>query len=183
MLRFLTTNRHKFDELRTRAEAYDLEIEMVEIEYEEIQAPDLAEIALQSAHSCRDRVKGRFFLEDSGLFVNGLNGFPGPYSSYVFSTLGIGGILDLLKDRRDREAKFKSVICYFDGEGYSTFRGSVSGEITREARGSSGFGFDPIFIPMGHELTFAEMGPEKNRYSHRSRSAEKFFRTVSNVGS
>jgi len=182
MLRFLTTNRHKFDEFRAKAESYGLEIEMVEIDYEEIQAPDLAEIALRSAQICRDRVEGPFFLEDSGLFVEELNGFPGPYSSYVFSTVGTRGILDLLRDRRGREAEFKSVICHFDGEGYSVFRGSVGGRISEEARGSAGFGYDPIFIPLGHDLTFAEMGPEKNRYSHRARSAEKFFTTVSHVG-
>ena len=150
---------------------------MVERSYPEKQSSDLAEIAMEGAKRCAADLGEGFFLEDSGLFVGALNGFPGPYSSYVHSTIGNEGILDLLINSRDRSAYFLSVICYYDGE-FKVFEGRVEGTIATECRGRSGFGFDPIFQPSGHDSTFAEMGDAKNEFSHRRRSAEIFFRSL-----
>ena len=177
MLRFVTTNSHKFEELREIAARSDIDLEMVDLSYPEVQSPDLTEIAGEGARMCVSDLGRGFFVEDSGLFVVKLKGFPGPYSSYVHSTIGNRGILDLLGDSEERSAFFLSVICYYDGE-YHTFEGRVDGVISQEAIGESGFGFDPIFKPSGSDMTFAEMGARKNEYSHRSRSAEIFFRSL-----
>ncbi len=177
MLRFVTSNRHKFEEFHTLASRFGLTIQLVRRALPEIQSDDLEEIAINSARSCAPELGKGFFVEDAGLFVNALRGFPGPYSSYAHSTIGNEGILSLLRDKQDRSAFFLSVICHYDGS-YRIFKGRVDGTIAPTPRGSAGFGFDPIFIPNGEECTFAEMGPRKNEISHRARSAEIFFRTL-----
>ena len=111
-------------------------------------------------------------VEDAGLFIEALKGFPGPYSSYVYKTLGVQGILKLMEGVKRREAYFLSAIAYAEpGLEPKVFLGKVEGFIVPEARGSKGFGFDPIFQPKGSEKTFAEMGvEEKNRFSHRAKA-------------
>jgi XTP/dITP diphosphohydrolase len=120
-------------------------------------------------------------VEDAGLFISRLSGFPGPYSAYVYKTIHNDGILKLLEGSKERDAKFQSVIGYCDQETVCEpifFEGVVNGEITlteRKEQGKSGFGFDPIFEPSGIEKTFAEMTIiEKNRYSHRAMAIRKF---------
>jgi len=146
----------------------------LEMKYAEIQGDSSREIAVQSASTVMTYVNPPFILEDSGLFINSLGGFPGPYSSYIFGTLGWEGILKLVGD--SRVAKFYSVIVYVDDDrDIHVFVGEVMGKISGEGRGDGGFGFDPIFVPEGHEQTFAEMGEEKNQISHRSRSVLSFL--------
>ncbi len=177
MLRFVTSNKHKFAEFRTIASGFHVELEMVEASYPEIQSFDLEEIARRSAEECAKDLGQGFFVEDAGLFVDALGGFPGPYSSYVQSTIGNAGILALMRGRTDRSAHFLSVICHYDGR-FHIYRGEVEGTICRKPRGAGGFGYDPIFIPRGERRTFAQMGPAKNEVSHRRRSSEIFFRTL-----
>lgn len=144
------------------------------MKYPEIQGESSREIAVQSASTVMTYVKPPFILEDSGLFINSLGGFPGPYSSYIFETLGWEGILKLVGE--SRAAKFYSVIVYVDTDrDIHVFVGEVMGRIKEEGRGDGGFGFDPIFVPEGYEQTFAEMGEEKNQISHRSRSVLSFL--------
>lgn len=157
---------------------HGLELEMVNEKTLEIQADDLTDIASVSVLDVRNRVHGPLIVEDAGLFVEPLNGFPGPYSAYIFRTLGCDGILRLLADSRDRNAEFRSVIAYTDDKitpKVKTFLGVVNGQISGDMRGLQGFGFDPIFIPTSMYQTFAEMGAEeKNRWSHRAHALEEF---------
>ncbi len=115
-------------------------------------------------------------VEDAGLFIPALGGFPGPYSAYVHDTIGNGGILQLMRQLPNRGASFKSVIglCRH-GEEPKLFTGIVEGTITAEGRGTGGFGYDPIFEPKERDgRTFAEMNTdEKNQYSHRARALRK----------
>jgi len=121
--------------------------------------------------------KSPMIVEDAGLFINTLNGFPGPYSSYVYRTLGIDGTIKLINDKDDKKAEFRSIVAFGDSSIIKTFQGVVRGMISIQPRGRSGFGFDPIFVPKGSEKTFAEMSLEdKNRYSHRAIALKKFAR-------
>jgi len=123
-----------------------------------------------------NKLKEIFFVEDAGLFIRALNGFPGPYSSFVYKTIGIRGILKLLNDVSDRTAFFKSVIGLWCNDHIEIFEGVVEGHITKEPRGAGGFGFDPIFIPKGCKKTFAEMSvDEKNLFSHRAKASEQMI--------
>ncbi len=170
---FVTSNEGKFKEAKSIGSKYGIEVEWLEEEYLEPQGNDLEEIAKKSAELLAERIREPFFIEDSGLFIEALNGFPGPYSSFVFKTIGNEGILKLMKGIENRKAYFLAVIAFFDGERVLTFKGKVEGRIAEEMRGDKGFGFDPIFEYGGR--TFAEMGEEKNEVSHRRRALEKFF--------
>jgi len=170
---FITSNEGKFKEAKEVAKLFSVEIEWLKMEYEEIQGNTLEEIATKSAEMLSRIIKRPFFIEDSGLFIESLNGFPGPYSSYVFKTIGNKGILKLLDCVQNRKAYFKAVIAFFDGKDIKIFDGVVYGEIAKEIRGDKGFGFDPIFLY--GDRTFAEMGEEKNLVSHRRKALEKFF--------
>lgn len=173
-LAFITSNPGKVEEARKYFEPLGIEVNQVRVDYPEIQADTLEEVAEYGARWLAGRINGRFFLDDSGLFIEALGGFPGVYSAYVYKTLGIDGILKLLEGVAGRGAYFKSVVAYWDGE-LHLFSGRVEGEITTERHGSGGFGFDPVFKPTGFGRTFAEMTTEeKNEISHRGRALKAF---------
>jgi XTP/dITP diphosphohydrolase len=115
----------------------------------------------------------KVIVEDDGLFVDSLSGFPGQYSSFVFKTIGNDGILKLLTGSTKRSAYFLSLIAFYDGRILSISEGRVNGRITDRIT-EGGWGYDPIFVPDGTDLTFAELEKNKNEYSHRKRALEKF---------
>ncbi|WP_297487594.1 XTP/dITP diphosphatase [Thermococcus sp.] len=173
-LAFVTSNPGKVEEARKYFKPLGVEVYQLHIEYPEIQADTLEEVAEYGLEWLAERFEGPFFLDDSGLFIAALNGFPGVYSAYVYKTLGIGGILKLLEGETNRRAHFRSVVAYWDGEVH-LFTGKVEGMITAEPRGAGGFGFDPVFMPDGFDRTFAEMTTEeKNLISHRGRALKAF---------
>lgn len=187
-IKFITSNDHKFTEVKHVFEKNNLTVEHLKMKYTELQADSIEQIALASASSLSTIVEGDFMIEDAGLFVDSLNGFPGPYSSYIFQSIGCQGILDLLGENDNlelRQAYFASVFVMFKNGKFNVFKGRCDGIIPIDAFGKGGFGFDPIFIPadlnkLGDldktSLTFAEMGDdEKNKISHRSRSITKLI--------
>ena len=174
---FITSNEGKFREVSKIGMEYGIDVKWRKEEYFEPQGSSLQEIARVSCEILAQRVDKPFIIEDSGLFIEALNGFPGVYSSYVFKTIGNEGIIKLMKDVDDRRAYFLAVVAFYDGKDVRTFEGRVDGEISDEIRGSMGFGYDPVFLYRGK--TFAEMGDEKNEVSHRKRAFEEFFRWLS----
>jgi XTP/dITP diphosphohydrolase len=174
---FVTTNVHKFQEARRVLSEYKIATAMLRVEAVEIQDDNAENIAKTSA---MDAVKNSglpVFVEDAGIFVEALNGFPGPYSSYVYRTVGTKGILKLMRNVENREAYFQAVIAFSSPEDEPIcFTGRVRGKISLKERGNSGFGYDPIFVPSkGDDRTFAEMSAEeKNRLSHRAEALRKF---------
>ncbi len=177
-VRFVTGNRHKFQEAQRILSSYSFEIEMVKEKTLEVQDKDLETIAATSVRDAKNRVSGPIIVEDAGLFIESLNSFPGPYSAYVYETLGCEGVLKLLEGQEDRRAEFRSAIAYIDDlmkPAVKIFLGVATGRISMEMRGSYGFGFDPVFIPEEQSSTFGEMSlEEKNRYSHRAKSLKAF---------
>ncbi len=173
---FITQNHGKVEELRAKAKPFGVNIKHCDAAYPELQVDTLEEVVRNALAFCRSRFSLPFIVEDSGLFVEELYGFPGPYSAYVYKTIGIEGVLKLA--RSGTAARFESVIgcCY---HGARLFKGSVEGVIT-QPRGHGGFGFDPIFEY--EDRTFGEMTmEEKNTLSHRSKSAASFLAWASTV--
>ncbi len=169
-IRFVTGNQGK---LREASAMLPCEVVQHDVGYPEIQADTLEEVARFGLDWLRPRIERPFILEDAGLFVEGLQGFPGVYSSYVYGTIGNEGVLRLLDGSETRAATFRSVVGLDDGEQH-LFAGACHGCIAMEQRGSNGFGYDPVFIPEGSDRTFAEMRPdEKNRMSHRAHAIRK----------
>ncbi|MEE8167975.1 MAG: XTP/dITP diphosphatase [Candidatus Hydrothermarchaeales archaeon] len=169
MFYFQTTNRHKFAEAQEILGGRGIEIERIPKEYREVQAARLEEVALQALGEIER--KG-VFIEDSGLFVKALKGFPGVYSSNTLETIGVDGILKLMQGVDNRNAEFVSIIG-LKTEEVKLFKGIVKGSISLATRGNSGFGYDPIFVPEGYERTFAEDIKLKNEISHRRRALDK----------
>lgn len=168
----VTGNMHKVAEIEAVLKPLGVDVEPVALEKLEIQSESIVEVARYAA-SRLPVMDAPVAVEDAGLFVDALGGFPGPYSSYVYKTIGIPGILKLLQGLDERSAYFLSAMGVKDTDGrVIVFTGRVDGRIAPEPRGSGGFGFDPIFVPEGWEKTFAEASmSEKNRVSHRARAA------------
>jgi XTP/dITP diphosphohydrolase len=103
-----------------------------------------------------------------------LNGFPGPYSAYVFRKINCNGILRLMHGARNRNAVFISAVGFCDKNTVKVFKGECMGKISEESRGEQKFGYDPIFIPDTEKKTFAEDEEMKARVSHRKKSFERF---------
>jgi XTP/dITP diphosphohydrolase len=178
---FATGNVNKFNEARRILGGYGVAVGMLKLKGDEIQSDSLQEIAEKSVLNAYRKSGMPIFVEDAGLFIDSLTGFPGPYAAYVYKTIHNSGILKLMENVKDRSATFRSVISYCDDKTVCqsvSFQGESRGEITtteRKAQGKSGFGFDPIFQPAGSTKTFAEMIiAEKNGYSHRADAIHKF---------
>jgi len=170
-LYFVTGNEHKLLEAREVLKPYGFLVERLRARKLEIQSDSLVEIVKVAVQSLGD-VGVPVFVEDAGLFIGALNGFPGPYSAYVYRTIGVSGILKLMEGVENRSAYFESAVALRMPNGeVEVFVERVKGFISTEARGTGGFGFDPIFIPEGHTRTFAEMSlHEKNTLSHRAKA-------------
>ncbi len=179
-LLFASKNRHKLAEANLALRNYGVELVSADVEKLEIQSDSLEEIALYAARYAYTKIRRPVVVEDAGLFVYALHGFPGPYSSYVYKTIGIEGLLKLMKGVEDRRAKFVSVVAFALNENdVLVFRGEVEGAIALEPRGSGGFGFDPIFIPCGFTTTFAEMSlKRKVEVCHRGIAFRKLGRWI-----
>jgi XTP/dITP diphosphohydrolase len=158
---------------------YKIASAMLRVKTAEIQSDSLSEIAQTSAIDAFRKCSLPVIVEDAGLFIDALRGFPGPYAAYAYKTIGNAGLLKLMEKVEDRKATFQSVVAHYDGHAAPVcFVGKAAGKITNKERrgdGKSGFGFDPIFQPAGSAKTFAEMTiEEKNGFSHRAKAVRKF---------
>ncbi|MFW5935078.1 MAG: non-canonical purine NTP pyrophosphatase [Halolamina sp.] len=200
MLRYVTTNPGK---VREAEEYLGGGVSQLDYDYTEIQSDDLGTIAARGAREAYRHAGEPTLVDDAGLFVRALDGFPGPYSSYAEETIGVERTWELASQEDDRAASFRCVLAYCDGEGFDASPDPVDvddrvaaaaagpeGDDEREAlpvklfegrvrgtlvepHGEGGFGFDPIFEHEG--TTFAEMDEaEKNAISHRGRALAKF---------
>ena len=177
----LAEARHYFEPLGFTVEQFLINGEPPEII--EPQSDDLVTVARSKISqgvallAGAGRADSALLVEDAGLFIDVLGGFPGVYSSSVLEKLGLDGILTLLQGREQRMALFGCCAAMWDGERLLIGEGSCTGEMAQEARGEHGFGYDPLFIPdvSGADgRTFAQMSPEeKGRSSHRTRAYEQ----------
>jgi XTP/dITP diphosphohydrolase len=159
------------------------ELERIRDKYPEVQADTLEETIVPGLEWLMERHHRPLFIDDSGLFINALKGFPGVYSAYVFRTVGCEGILCLMKGAADRSARFECCIGFMAPGGKPLIvKGVANGTIATKMSGTSGFGYDPIFVPEGRSETYAELDiADKNRISHRGRSIEAFVEELRSV--
>lgn len=187
---FATNNPHKLKEISSIL-ADQLEIlSLNDINCHE-DIPETAKTlegnALLKAQFVYDKYNMDCFADDTGLEVEALNGEPGVYSARYAgeehdSEANKLKLLKNMKGKKNRKAQFRTVISLIlNGEKYQ-FEGIIKGQITTEERGISGFGYDPIFIPEGYDLTFAELGDEiKNKISHRSQAVNKLCKFLYSI--
>ena len=167
---FVSSNNHKYQEVRHILGSFKIKIGFLKFSLEEIQSNSLEIIAIKKAKDAFSKFQKPVIVEDDGLFIDSLQGFPGPYSSYVFETLGNNDIVNLLK--QNRNAKFVSFITYCDTNNVKSFNGTIEGTISTSVQGT-GWGYDPIFIPKNSSKTFAEL-KNKNNISHRFHALKNF---------
>lgn len=143
--------------------------------------------ALQKARFAHERCGLPCIADDTGLEVDALNGAPGVLSARYAGPAkdpqeNMRRLLRELDDRKfrgaaERSARFRTVLAFVDVDGERTFAGEVRGSITHEQRGTAGFGYDPVFLPDGSTLTFAEIDmATKNKVSHRARAISALLR-------
>lgn len=173
---FATSNLGKLEEAREILRPFGVRVEQFDGKGIEIQAESTGEVAAFSSRGAAKAAGRAVLVEDAGLFVRSLGGFPGPFSAYVFKTIGVGGLVTLLEGRRSRSASFVSSVAYCEPSGQPRlFEGSAKGTIADAPRGKMGFGFDPIFVPLGGTRTFGELTlEEKSAVSHRANSMKRF---------
>lgn len=135
--------------------------------------------ALQKAREVKRLYGMDCFADDTGLLVDALGGEPGVYSARYASPghdseANVALLLERMEGKTDRSARFMTVIALVEGDDETLFEGVAEGSITTERHGQGGFGYDPVFLPSGSMLTFAEMtDSEKNAVSHRGRATRQ----------
>ena len=150
---FVTSNLSKLAE----AEAVmGIGLSNVSADIREIQSLDPAEVAADKALKAYAYLKKPLFVEDTGLFLNALNGFPGAFIKWAYDTIGLDGICRMLDPFDDRSAYIRVAVCLCDENGTRSFTGEMKGSIAPKPRGPEKFGWNPIFIPDGDTLTLAE---------------------------
>lgn len=182
---FATNNAHKLDEISS---ILGEKVELLSLKdiHCHVDIPETADTLEGNAMLKAEyiyKTRFRLFADDTGLEVEALNGAPGVYSARYAGGEGHNAeanmqkLLQNMQGVQNRKAQFRTAICLIlDGKKH-LFEGIVKGEIIKEKRGSSGFGYDPIFVPEGYTKTFAELGNEtKNKISHRALAVEKLCR-------
>ncbi|HEX5168771.1 MAG TPA: RdgB/HAM1 family non-canonical purine NTP pyrophosphatase [Cyclobacteriaceae bacterium] len=180
---FATNNKHKLAEVRfiLGSDFRILSLGDFNIQEDLPETKDSFEgNSEQKAKYLFTKIKIPCFADDSGLEVESLNGEPGIFSAryageHKSDEDNIQLLLRNLKGAKNRNAQFRTVITFIDEHGESHyFEGTIKGAILEEKRGTSGFGYDPLFVPRRQVKTFAEMSPqEKNAMSHRSIAVRK----------
>lgn len=179
---FATNNAHKLEEVRAIL-GNDFQIASLKEIGCHDDIPETADTlegnAMQKAQYIKDKFGMDCFADDTGLEVEALNNAPGVFSARYAgpghnSEANMKKLLHEMEGKENRKARFRTVIALLlDGKEY-TFEGIVKGNIIEEKRGDSGFGYDPIFVPEGYDLTFAELGNDiKNKISHRAEAVKK----------
>lgn len=177
---FATNNAHKLEEIRAIL-GNSIEILSLADIHCHADIPETADTLEGNARQKSRYVYEHYgldcFADDTGLEVESLGGAPGVYSARYADGQGhdsqanMNKLLKEMEEKNDRKAQFRTIISLIEKGEERQFEGIVKGQITREKRGESGFGYDPIFQPDGYETTFAKLGSDiKNRISHRARA-------------
>ncbi|WP_167617038.1 non-canonical purine NTP diphosphatase [Maribellus sediminis] len=187
---FATNNQHKLKELQAILgnEFHLLSLKDIGCD-EDIpeEQPTLEGNASQKAFYIFDKYGYNCFADDTGLEIEALNGEPGVYSARYAgeeksAEANMKKVLEKMAKINQRNARFRTVISLIINGEEKLFEGIVNGEILKEKRGNSGFGYDPVFLPEGKEQSFAEMDlAEKNKISHRGRAVQKLVEYLKTI--
>ena len=181
---FATQNQHKRDEVQALVGHQFNILSLHDLQFT-AELPEthetLEENALEKALFVYQQFSIDCFSEDTGLEIDALDGAPGVYSARYAGDGkkpqdNVAKVLKELEDNDNRKARFRTVICLFYHNETQYFEGIVNGTIAKKPAGEKGFGYDPIFIPEGTALTFAQMNAsEKNGISHRRIAIDKMI--------
>lgn len=186
---FATNNKHKLDEVRAIVGMYFDVLSLSDIGcHEDIPetGDTFEENAIMKARYIKEKYGYDCFADDSGLEVTALNNAPGVFSARYAgepsnSLRNIEKLMQNMQGVADRSARFRTCIALlYAGEEY-IFEGCIEGSIIDTLRGENGFGYDPLFMPQGYDITFAEMSSdEKNKISHRAIATKRLVEFLTN---
>ena len=164
----VTGNRGKIAEARL---AVGRELEAVELDLPEIQSLDLLEVLRAKAGEAWRRLGRPLVVEEAGLELAALNGFPGPLVKWMLEAVGAEGLASTAAALGNPRATARCALLYKDGDREIVAEGKTEGTLVLPGRGTHGFGWDPVFLPDGETRTFAELtGTEKGAVSHRGKA-------------
>lgn len=179
---FASNNAHKLGEIRNLLDNI-IEIQSLKDINLEGDIPETSDTlegnATQKAEWIYSRIGQDCFADDTGLEVEALDGAPGVYSARYAGegcsfADNVNKLLKAMKGQSNRKARFRTVICLIENGKKNYFEGIVNGTIVEKGSGNMGFGYDPIFVPDGYNISFAEMPlDEKNKISHRGLATQK----------
>ena len=172
-INFVTSNKNKVKEFKQILEP-EIRVNHIEISNPELRSDNPEDIAKHSAEMLANKLKKIVVVEDSGLFINALNDFPGTCSAYIHKRIGLQGIIKLMEGIKSRNCVYKSSVAFCKpGKKPISFLGEEKGKIAFAVKGDYGFGHDPIFIPEGSNKTYGEMENCIELKKFRRRAVEK----------
>jgi len=180
---FVTGNANKVDEMQSILDLSNagIKIEQIIEDIDEISSDDVEKIVLNKARQTYAKYRMPLFCEDTGVFIESLNGFPAANARFVFEKIGLKGILKLMDGESNRDAYMLTAICYMDNEKEShVFSGKMDCIIADSIRGTFGFGYDSILIPKSLDKTFGEDESKKHMISARAKAFRKFMEYLNN---
>ncbi len=158
----VTGNMKKLISARQFLEPYGIEVDNVKMDTTEIQSDSIEEIAAFSAKEASEKLKCTVLKNDTGFFVEALDGFPGPYTHDVMLKIGTDGLLKLMEGQTNRKAYYKEAFAYCEyGKEPIVFKSITKGTIAKEKSGEYGWSWDFIFIPEGYDKTMGNYPDEE----------------------
>ena len=157
---FVTGNKMKIKACREAFKNTNIEINNITMDIPEEQCDSVIDVAIEKAKYAYYKIK-KPIINDCGLIIPSLNGFPGPYTKYVEQTIKEDGILDLMLNKKNRETYYLDILVYIDDKEIKTFECKTEGSISLKKEGTNGYGYDKIFIPKGEDRVMALMKNEE----------------------
>lgn len=176
---FITGNQHKADFL---AKLLGRPVKHHKLDLDELQSLDLHAVAEHKVRQAYEILKQPVLVEDASLTFPAMGRLPGTFIKWFVEELGYDGLLRLANSLPSQKAHGKVCYALYDGKEVKIFDGEMHGRIAKEARGTGGFGFDPIFINDGYDITRAEMDEETYfKTSYRADAMQKLKEHLDNA--
>lgn len=173
-IRFISKNEHKIAEATRILGPLDVEVIPIAMSIDELQTRDVEVIVRDKVLRAFDRIGHRLFVEQTCLYFDALNGFPGGLTQPFWDSLEADRCCELFGRGGRQGLTARTWIGYCDGRRIRHFKGEIRGTVAPEPRGDRAFQWDCVFVPDGHEETFAEMGERKNEFSMRRLALNAF---------
>lgn len=175
-LTLASSNRHKFDEMSCILSEFGIRLEQKSLGIPEPDLGSVEQVAQHKACEAFAQIRGPVIAEDTGVFFDAYNDFPGLMAKRVYLGIGFPGLLALINAAEDKGARFRTAVCYCDGKAIKTFTGELAGRLLTGAVsiGKDRLPYEKIFMPVGHSCALVDLPlEEKNKISHRAKATRK----------
>ena len=178
-----TGNKHKVHEMSLMLSAFGIELEQKDISIIEPDFDSIEEIAVEKAKQAFEKIKKPVIAEDTGVYFEEYNNFPGQLAKRIYLGIGFEGLISLIKLKENKKAYFKTAVAYFDGEKSKVFSGKMEGTLLEEivSLKKDRLPYEKLFVPNGFDKALVDLSvEEKNKISHRAKATKKFGEWFSN---